>query len=289
MAEVSRQALPTIEDASCPSAGDGKVKKTVWFGSGMIAYLKTEISLEHADIPIVATSIVSGLCDSGAFNAWSVFVCMQTGNTIFLALGASGQPITAPYQWLKGLVSIFFFLFGCFCFSQARHLDARCRGTLTGSFIIQASCIFVAAALVQSRVVPEPKGVVTDDNSTVRWIELLPIGFLAFQAGGQITTSRLLGYNEVPTIVLTSVYCDLASDPNLLASFGRNVKRNRRLVAAAGLILGGIIGGWLSRSSAGMSTGLWLAGAIKILIAVAWAAWRGKQKGTIESSNSISG
>jgi len=204
------------------------------------------------------------------------------GNTVFLALGASGQPVTAPYQWVKCLTSIVFFLTGCFFFAQTRRIDAKHRGTLAGSFFIQAVCIFIAAALVQAGVVPEPHGVIVDDNSHMRWIELLPLGFLAFQAGGQIVTSRLLGYNEVPTTVLTSVYCDLASDPNFFAPLDQNIKRNRRLLSVVALTIGGISGGWLSRSNAGMASALWVAGAVKALIAISWSLWKGKRPGQVQ-------
>lgn len=87
-------------------------------------------------------------------------------------------------------------------------------------------------------------------------------------------TSRLLGFNEVPTTVLTSVYCDLASDPGILKR--DNVKRNRRVAAVLAILIGGIAGGWISRSSAGMSVSLWIAAAIKLSIAVSWSIWKPK-------------
>lgn len=87
-------------------------------------------------------------------------------------------------------------------------------------------------------------------------------------------TSRLLGLNEVPTTVLTSLYCDLVSDTHLLAR--ENVKRNRRIASVVTLLLGGIIGGWTSREKVGMSTALWLAGAVKVVIAVGFAMWKEK-------------
>jgi hypothetical protein len=172
------------------------------------------------------------------------------------------------------LISIIFFLLGCFFFASTRHIDPFNRGTLAGSFFLQGLFIFVAAALVQGGVVPQPVGVVTENGAMETFLELIPLSFLAFQSGGQIVTSRLLGYNEVPTTVLTSVYCDLASDPKLLAPFKKNIKRNRRVGTVVTFLLGGIAGGWLSRSSAGMSSALWLGGAIKMAIAMGWTFWK---------------
>ncbi|TVY64316.1 hypothetical protein LSUE1_G009247 [Lachnellula suecica] len=266
-------SLPITEQQQSPSnVSSTKASRSTW--QSTLKHLQTEITLEHADIPIIACCLVSGLCDSSAYNAWSCFVSMQTGNTIFLALGASGQPITHPYGWAKSLISIFFFLCGCFFFAQTRLVNPKSRGTLATSFFLQGGCIIVAAALVQTHVVPAPLGVDVIGGDDIDFMELLPLAFLAFQSGGQIVTSRLLGFNEVPTTVLTSVYCDLASDPNVLAA--DNVKRNRRVAAVLSILIGGIVGGWISRSPATLSTNFWIAAAIKIGIAISWSVWKPK-------------
>lgn len=131
---------------------------------------------------------------------------------------------------------------------------------------------------MQLEVVPEPMDLITLNGATksnqVNLLELLPLGFLAFQSGGQIVTSRILGFNEVPTTVLTSVYCDLASDPNFLVK--DNVKRNRRICAVISILVGGIAGGWVCRSSAGLAAALWTAAGIKLGIAVGWSLWKPK-------------
>ncbi|KAF7861560.1 hypothetical protein EAF04_008122 [Stromatinia cepivora] len=239
-----------------------------------ISHFSEEITLVHADIPIIACALVSGICDSSAYNTWSCFVSMQTGNTIFLALGASNQTTTRPFGWVKSLLSIFFFLCGCLFFAQTRHFGAgKSRGILSLSFLFQGICIIIAAVLVQGNVVPEPIGLLGLENK-VNFIGLIPLAFLAFQSGGQIVTSRILGFNEIPTTVLTSVYCDLASDPRLLG--WDNVKRNRRGGAVLAILSGGVTGGWISQSSVGLPAALWLAAAIKLVISFSWAVWKPK-------------
>ncbi|KAM3075029.1 hypothetical protein ACMFMG_007510 [Clarireedia jacksonii] len=277
----TNDSLPTTEPSTPHRSGNGSAENSqvsqvsqVSLWSKARSYFSEEITLVHADIPIVACALVSGLCDSSAYNAWTCFVSMQTGNTIFLALGASGQPTSHPYGWVKSLISILFFVCGCLFFAQTRHFGAgKCRGILSASFFVQGICVVIAAALVQGSVVPEPIGLQGIDGE-VNFIELIPLAFLAFQSGGQIVTSRILGFNEVPTTVLTSVYCDIASDPKVLAK--DNVKRNRRVAAVLAILLGGIAGGWISRSSAGLSVSFWLAAAIKLTISIAWAVWKPK-------------
>lgn len=48
--------------------------------AGWTTTLRHDIDPAHSDAPILACCFVSGLCDSVAFNASSVFVSMQTGN-----------------------------------------------------------------------------------------------------------------------------------------------------------------------------------------------------------------
>lgn len=53
---------------------------------GWLATLHDDIDPAHSDIPVVTCSFVSGLCDSVAFNASSVFVSMQTGACLSFCL-----------------------------------------------------------------------------------------------------------------------------------------------------------------------------------------------------------
>ena len=159
------------------------------------------------------------------------------------------------------------------------------KSTLAASFLIQAAFVFAAAALAQTRAVAE-FGQSSLDTDSVPNAELVaaesiavlaPIMLLAFQFGGQIVMSRALGFNEVPTSVLTSLYCDLWSDPKLFDPWSRNPKRNRRLKAIVLFFVGGIAGGWLQRTAGGMSCVLWIAGSVKLAMAVGWTTWKSKQ------------
>ncbi|KAL8650019.1 MAG: hypothetical protein Q9210_004069 [Variospora velana] len=138
------------------------------------------------------------------------------------------------------------------------------RLSLCLNFFLQGWSILVAAILINTDVIPEN----TPNSNRV----LIGIPFLAWQFGAQVASSRALGYNEIPTTVLTSVYNDLASDSKLWT--WKNVKRNRRASAALMLLLGGICGGWLSRLKNGFGIVLWVGGLIKVLLGLAWLGFR---------------
>lgn len=264
------------------------------------------INPKYADLIALLLCFVTGLCDSSAYNAWTCFLAMQTGtsplsppspslshshsyiqgadrvkkgNTIFLGLGASSQPFNKPWGWLKSLISIISFFLGATTFSNTTRLAGPLRrGTLFTTFTIQSILIFIAVALIEADLIPHD----TDPNSPEAnltggplFLELIPIALLAFQSAGSIAVTRALGFNEIPSVVLTSVYFDLASDPALVTGVAGNVKRNRRAGAVVMLVIGAIVGGWLSRSAGGMESALWISGGIKFLLGFVWFGWWG--------------
>lgn len=280
MTAAGRSQEPVLPLATPASLAQPHRKHSRGGLSEWAAGLSGEISLRHADIPVCLCSFISGLCDSVTFNASAVFASMQTGNTIFLALGIGKLPSNVPYMWLRALCSILAFQLGCFCFGKTRHLKPTSKRVLAASFLAQAVMIWMAAALAQGGVSPAFQRLDAAEDlhhrQAMDFSLLGPIVLLAFQFGGQIVCSRQLGFNETPTNVLTSVYCDIFNDPKLWAGWADNPKRNRRISSVILMLLGGIIGTLLSRSSAGMSAALWISGGVKFGIAVAWCVWKTK-------------
>jgi len=257
----------------------------------LIEHLRQEITPSWGDAVLLSCCFAAGLLDAGVFNVWSCFVGMQTGkcarrettdssnmntgNTIYAGLGVAGLPADQPYRWIKSLTSIACYIFGCAFFSRVqRWMQPLRRGTLAASFTLQALCCLVSAALTQTGVVPLDAG----EAGIARgdYIVLLPLGMLAFQAGGQTVISRVLGYNEIPSVVLTSTYCDLAMDEKLItAPPSENVKRNRRVASVIMFFAAAVAGGFLTKDG-DLTKSLWIAGSIKAVIAVVWMFWKSK-------------
>jgi hypothetical protein len=108
----------------------------------------------------------------------------------------------------------------------------------------------------------------------LRWEVLLPLALVAFQSSGQAVTSRALQYNSLTSVVLTSIYCDLFSDPLLMAGLTRNAERNRRVAAPLLLLAGAVLGGVWAHSSVGLTGALWTAVVLKTVIIVTWFVWK---------------
>ena len=133
---------------------------------------------------------------------------------------------------------------------------------LVASFCIQLFFVTLAAVIVT-----------LGKNTTngLHWQVLVPLAAVAFQSSGQAVTSRVMQFGGLTSVVLTSNYCDLFSDPNLFTLV--NVERNRRSAAPLLLLLGAICGGLWAHSEVGMRGALWTAVALKALIVVAWEIW----------------
>ncbi|KAJ6171223.1 hypothetical protein N7470_000290 [Penicillium chermesinum] len=231
-----------------------------------------ELDRTHTDLVLIICGFVAGLVDGLSFNAWGSFSSMQTGNTVFIALGVSGQPEYPAYLWAKSLIALTVFLSSTIFFIQlSRLLNPLRRSTLILSFGTQTAALLVAAILVQLSIVsPRPE----DPRAPIEWSQIIPIALLAFQAAGQLCASRLLEYDEVPTVVVTTLLCDLLNDVKLCARpWSANPKRNRRIGAFLALFLGAMTAGGLSKV-ASMASSLWFAMALKSAITVSWVFWK---------------
>ncbi|KAL4918590.1 hypothetical protein BDW62DRAFT_63656 [Aspergillus aurantiobrunneus] len=256
----------------------------VTWQSSFSRHMRCDINPHYTDIFLVMCGFVSGLVDGLSFNAWGSFSSMQTGNTVFIALGASGQPAYPAYLWAKSLIALSVFIVANIVFIRVgRALGARRRSSLILSFGVQTALILAAALLVQLGVVdPRPE----DPRAPIEWMQVLPISLLAFQAGGQIVASRALEFDELPTIVLTTLLCDLLVDPNLGAGLKANPKRNRRIGGFLALFLGAMTAGGLSKVTE-MAASLWFAMGIKLIITFSLAVWKGERSRKVEGSGSV--
>ncbi|THW02824.1 hypothetical protein D6C85_02744 [Aureobasidium pullulans] len=241
--------------------------------SSLRDHFDAELTESWADSVLIVSSFITGLLDSAVFNVWSCFVSMQTGNTLYLGLGVSGQPKSSPWRWAKSGMSIISFVFGAFIFSRfMRWLGPLRRSTMVYSWLIQAVLIYICAALEDTGVVPNDAG----DNLPNSFIVLLPLSLLSIQSAGQMAMSRILGYGEVTSVVLTSAYFDLVFDNEVFtAAPTRNVKRNRRIGSMVMVVLGAIAGGFLTQDE-DISKVLWFAGSLKVAIAILWVFWKSK-------------
>lgn len=228
-------------------------------------YFHDELDPRRGDLLLLFCYIITGLLDSSAVFIWGSFVSMQTGNTVYFGLGLVG---TDDDRWIKSGVSIAGFCLGSLCFAAFhRAFSPRQRWVLVTSFLIQLACITAAAIIV---TISRPSR-----DAPLSWLVLVPLGLVALQSSGQAVTSRVLKYNGLTSVVLTSVYCDLFSHPDFLSpKVIGNAEEMRRTGAVICLLVGVILGGLWAHSSVGLMGALWTAALLKAAIVLAWLFWK---------------
>lgn len=238
----------------------------------------------------------------------SIYTNFQSGNTIFAALGLGGLPYTAHnLQYVKSFVAIGAFCLGTLFFNIIHRTPtgfhnqptSRRRIIFAMSFLVQSLLILTAASLVSTGVVstqPFVMGQFSSGTSSFEadedhrnYRDFIPIFLLAFEASGQVCLSRVLAVIELPTIVLSTLYHDWTADllctRNLWRQsatvkdfvFVQGRRQHKRLACIIALFMGGVVGGEMYKSSAGMAGALWFAVALKGCMATAFALWP-KQK-----------
>jgi hypothetical protein len=195
---------------------------------------------------------------------------------------------TPSLAWTKSLTAILSFLLGAGLISSFhRTFGERKRWVLATSFFFQMLVTAISAFLVHSGSSSESPGKPGEPSAQsgvprdigFPTMDLVPIGLLSFQAAGKVVASRVLGLNSLPTVVLTTLYNDLASDPTLFtAGLIGNVQRNRKLGGLLSYVCGALIGGAFAGSSLGFAGALWFTAGIKVLIVIAWLLWREEGK-----------
>ncbi|KAE8357198.1 hypothetical protein BDV27DRAFT_151511 [Aspergillus caelatus] len=240
----------------------------------LINHLISDINPKHGDLILLFCYVITGLLDSSAVFVWGSFVSMQTGNTVYLGLGLMGADKST--RWLRALISIASFCVGLFCFAFFhRRFSPRRRWVLCLLFTIQILCVATAATIVTIYQISR--------NSPLTWKVIVLLMLVAFQSSGQAVMSRALQFNGLTSVVLTSVYCDLFSSPELPPlSMLYGVENRRRGGAVVCLLLGTMLGGLWAKSPVGLMEMFWTAVLCKACIAVAWLVWRGQPTENME-------
>lgn len=244
------------------------------------SHLTTPINPQHTELILLFCYTITGLLDSAAVFIWGSFASMQTGNTVYLGLGAMGADPSNASRWYKAATSIGSFCVGSACFSAAHRWASsgsggglpRQRWTLCASFVVQMGCVAAAAIMV---TLYRPAGRSASEENESGWRVFVPLALVAFQSSGQAVSSRVLNQKTLTSVVLTSVYCDLFSVPVVVGTGKRRADEGRRAGAILCLMLGVVMGGMWAKSSVGVMGALWMVVAGKGMIVLAWLVWKG--------------
>ncbi|CAD6893314.1 unnamed protein product [Tilletia laevis] len=233
-------------------------------GRGMgPSFLHQRLAIRYLPIPLIVTSIATGLLDVATYADFFAFASNQTGNQIVLFVALFIDISQSASALLSG-VSLASFCFFALIFGQLSNRvttnGPRTRWWLFVCGIIQALMVLVVAILVVT-------GLWKAEGNRYDAAKILTL--LGGSGGIQVVNAKLSSVAEIPTAVVTSPWVELLSDPHLFSPhiFTKEVRsRNLRAMHIGGLMLGSVIGG-LIRKYAGSAPIIFLTAGIKILIA----------------------
>lgn len=205
---------------------------------------------------LLLLSFSTGIQDAAAWPDYSCFASNQTGNTLFLAMGAAHLTKNS-YSFPNIGVSLSLFVAGGLVLGQLGNLvGVRKRLWLLISNLIQTTLVF-CAAIIQSSWPIEREGPAA----------MAVIALLAFSSGGQVAMSRGLKITEITTAMATAAFVDVVVDPDLGKL--KNRLRNRRVMFLIMLSAGCFVGAFARRDVSSTFPVL-LCGIGKALVSVAF-------------------
>jgi uncharacterized membrane protein YoaK (UPF0700 family) len=248
-------------DLTSPSNNDMTSQRTTK-GSKLTQYLNAQLDDGLlTEIELLILAFATGMQDATTFPDYMVFASNQTGNTIFLAVGAAGIAPEA-FSFSNIGFALGFFILGGWAMGQLGNtVGPRRRIWILFSSFIQTALVWAAAA-VQYALPYRHEGMQA-------WVVL---SLLAFAAGGQVAMARGLKIVEITTAMATAAYVDLLVDPNLYGWNNRG--RNRRAAFLSALTLGGFAGAY-AHKGVDSAFSVLLSAVLKTVVMIAFALNKG--------------
>ncbi|GAD99893.1 DUF1275 domain protein [Paecilomyces variotii No. 5] len=205
---------------------------------------------------LLLLSFATGIQDAAAWPDYTCFASNQTGNTLFLAIGAAGLADNA-YSFTNIGMSLGAFIAGGLIMGQlGNYFGVRKRFWLLLSNIIQTLMVYAAVAIrYHTPLVREGP------------VALTVIFLLAFSSGGQVAMGRGLKITEITTAMATAAYVDAVVDPRFLAR--KNRPRNRRVLFLI-MLTGGCFVGAFAQKGVDSTFPITLCGIGKSIVTVAF-------------------
>ncbi|KAJ7255312.1 hypothetical protein C8J57DRAFT_1186564 [Mycena rebaudengoi] len=248
------------------------------FMTGFMCVLTRSTSTENAQRATFRDAI--------SFTAIFVWCGFQTGNFAQLALAIARLWETAPsgsghdthfhIADKQAITSLLSFNAGAFLGRLGDRIGPHKRSWLVLSTIIQV-LLTTASALT---IWKSGQGSIAELRGDPSWTNALTFVGLAFMSaslGVQGIVGKRLNTQFTTTIVLTTVWVELVTDPKLFYR-KKVITRDHKLIAAASLFFGAFVGRALL-AKIGAASALGVGAGLRVLIALSWIVIPGKAVG----------
>ncbi|KAJ7669348.1 hypothetical protein DFH06DRAFT_181718 [Mycena polygramma] len=279
--------MTTLDDQSVPS------KETTRDEEGAMAkptrptfwqHLNTEVDPAQSTGPLSAFCFMTGFIDAISFTAIFVWCGFQTGNFAQLALAlarlweiapsGSGHDSSFHIADKQALTSLLSFNAGAFVGRLGDRMGPHKRHWLVLATSIQV-LLTMAAALCIWKSGQGSIAAVRGDPSWTNALTFVALAFMSASLGVQGIVGKRLNTQFTTTIVLTTVWVELVTDPRLFNLRQKVITRDHKLIAAVALFVGALAGRAIL-AQIGAAGALGVGAGVRVLITLAWIVIPGK-------------
>ncbi|KAH6891869.1 hypothetical protein BKA70DRAFT_1119340 [Coprinopsis sp. MPI-PUGE-AT-0042] len=237
-------------------------------------YLMMEIDSNDATGPLAAFCFMTGYIDVVSFSAIFVWCGFQTGNFAQLALAIArlweGTEESKIFHKAdqQALCSLFAFMAGAYLGRIGDKIGPKKRVWLMLGTFIQA-LLTMAGAIAFWKSGQTDLGTSRANPAWTNALSFVGLAFISASLGLQGVLGKRMNTAFGTTIVLTTVWVELMTDPGLFNLRKRVVSRDLRLIAASTLFLGAFVGRAIL-APLGYAGTLGVAVGFRVLIAISW-------------------
>ncbi|KAJ7457646.1 hypothetical protein B0H11DRAFT_1738172 [Mycena galericulata] len=247
-------------------------------------HLNTEVDPAQCTGPLAGFCFMTGFVDAISFTAVFVWCGFQTGNFAQLALAiarlweiapsGSGHDTSFHIADQQALTSLLSFNAGAFFGRFGDRIGPHKRFWLVLATSVQV-LLTMGAALTLWK---SGQGSIAAVRGTPSWTDPLTfvaLAFLSASLGVQGIVGKRLNTQFGTTIVLTTVWVELMSDPRLFNLRQKVITRDHKLIAAVALFFGAFVARALL-AQIGAAGALGVGTGVRVLITLAWIVIPGK-------------
>ncbi|KAJ7148633.1 hypothetical protein C8R43DRAFT_1128866 [Mycena crocata] len=247
-------------------------------------HMNTDVDPAQSTGPLAAFCFMTGFIDAISFTAIFVWCGFQTGNFAQLALAlarlweiapsGSGHDTRFHVADKQALTSLLSFNVGAFAGRLGDRMGPHKRTWLVLSTLLQV-LLTMAAALTIWKSGQGSIAAVRGDPSWNNALTYVGLAFMSASLGVQGIVGKRLNTQFTTTIVLTTVWVELVTDPRLFNLRQKVITRDHKLIAAVALFGGAFIGRAIL-AQIGAAGALGVGAGLRVLIALAWIVIPGK-------------
>ncbi|KNZ82148.1 hypothetical protein J132_07733 [Termitomyces sp. J132] len=247
------------------------------------SYLNSDVDPAQSTGPLAAFCFMTGYLDAISFSSVFVWCGFQTGNFAQLAI-AIARLFEGPIEFRdltfhradqQALCSLISFQLGASVGRFGDWVGPLKRTWLITGTLLQA-LLTMAAAVTLWKSGELSIADVRDNPSWNNALSFATLAFISASLGVQGILGKRLNTQFGTTIVLTTIWVELASDPRLFKIREKVKSRDHKLFAVVALFIGAFAGRALL-GKLGSPAALGIAVGIRILITISWVFIGGKK------------